>query len=58
MQKIPKMYAVLFNAVTDALREMDQLNFGRASQILRAAQIEAEEQYICGEDSAAEKPNA
>ena len=50
MQNYQKLYALLFNAVTDALEEMEKLNFGRAKELLIAAQQAAEEAYI-GEDS-------
>ena len=50
MQNYQKLYALLFNAVTDALEEMEKLNFGRAKVLLIAAQQAAEEAYI-GEDS-------
>lgn len=41
-----KMYFVLFNAITDALNEIDNLNFGSATIILREAQMNCEEVYI------------
>ena len=50
MQNYQKLYALLFNAVTDALEEMEKLNFGRAKELLITAQQAAEEAYI-GEDS-------
>ena len=40
------MYLTLFNAVSDALKDMEQANYGSASQRLIAAQQKAEEQYI------------
>ena len=51
MPDYQKLYTLLFNAVTDALEEMEKLNFGRAKELLIAAQQAAEEAYI-GEDSA------
>ena len=50
MQNYQKLYTLLFNAVTDALEEMEKLNFGRAKELLITAQQAAEEAYI-GEDS-------
>ena len=41
-----KMYLGLFNAVTRALDAMDDFNYGTARDILRNAQIQAEETYI------------
>ena len=40
------LYHTLFNACTDALRDMEQQNFGQAKDRLTAAQQEAEEQYL------------
>ena len=44
------MYFHLFNAVTDALRQMERQNFGAAAEILRQAQIDSEEIYLDAED--------
>lgn len=41
-----KMYIILFNAITDALKELENLNFGSAGKILKQAQIRAEEVYL------------
>ncbi len=41
-----KPYTTMFNAATDALEELDRWNIGRAKEILRTAQVTAEEQYI------------
>jgi len=46
MQDYQKLYTLLFNACTDAVTALDQLNFGAAKSILIRAQQEAEEQYI------------
>ena len=40
------LYTLLFNAVTDAVEAMEQMNFGQARDILIHAQQQAEEQYI------------
>lgn len=46
-----QMYLHLFNAVTDSLEAMEQMNYGEAKQILTAAQVECEELYLDGEES-------
>ncbi len=45
-----KMYLLLFNAVTDALAELEHQNPGRAALVLQKAQADTEEMYIQGED--------
>ncbi len=44
-----KMYTTLFNAITDALEQMESQNFGTAKETLIAAQQEAEEIYMSAE---------
>lgn len=44
------LYSILFNAMTDALEEMEQQNYGRACEDLIAAQQKAEDIYIRSED--------
>ncbi|MCI9579674.1 MAG: hypothetical protein HFF98_12675 [Oscillibacter sp.] len=41
-----KMYAIAFNAISDALEELDKLNIGVAKECLREAQYHTEEIYI------------
>lgn len=41
-----ELYHALFNAVTDALRAMEQENFGQAKELLIRAQQLCEERYI------------
>ena len=41
-----EMYLGLFNAITDALEEMEKMNFGAAKERLKQAQIDAEEAYL------------
>ncbi len=41
-----EMYYSLFNAVTDAIEQIQEQNFGIASQTLIQAQIKCEELYI------------
>ena len=45
-----KLYTKLFNAITDALDALEQLNVGQARDILRQAQQEAEEEYLSAEE--------
>ena len=40
------LYHKLFNACTDALRDMEQQNFGQARDRLISTQQEAEELYL------------
>ena len=46
MNEYEKPYTTLFNAVTDALDALDNLNIGQAKEILRTGQQTAEEIYI------------
>ena len=46
MPDYEKMYHLLFNAITDALEQIEQQNFGSAKDLLIAAQQQAEEIYI------------
>ena len=46
MADYEKMYHLLFNAVTDSLRQMEAMNFGTAAEILKQAQMRCEEMYI------------
>ena len=41
-----ELYHLLFNAATDALRAMEQENFGQAKDLLARAQQACEERYI------------
>ena len=41
-----KMYLKLFNAVTDAVVQLEKQNYGVAAQILKDAQTECEEIFI------------
>ena len=50
MPDYKKMYLFLFNAVTDALAELEHQNPGRAALVLQKAQADTEEMYIQGED--------
>ena len=46
MAEYQKLYAKLFNAATDALDALEELNVGRVKDILRQARIDAEETYL------------
>ena len=41
-----KLYYKLFNAATDALEALEQMNVGQAKELLRCAQQETEELYL------------
>ena len=49
MPDYQKMYLTLFNAVTDAIKGIEDWNIGAAKEILIRAQQDAEELYISGE---------
>ena len=41
-----KRYYLLFNRITDAIAELEELNIGKAKKILIQAQQDAEEAYL------------
>lgn len=41
-----KPYTGMFNAVTDAIVQLNQNNYGTACEVLKQAQILAEERYV------------
>ena len=41
-----KMYHLLFNAITDALEQMEKNNLGSAKDLLTTAQQTTEENYM------------
>ena len=45
-----KMYTILFNAITDAIENIQQRNYGNAEELLVRTQQETEELYIDAED--------
>jgi len=49
MPDYQKRYTTLFNAITDALEQIDQLEIARAKQLLMQAQQETEEMYMDAE---------
>ncbi len=46
MQDYKTLYIHLFGAVSDALDELEKINFGNAKDILVCAQQESEESYL------------
>lgn len=50
MTDYQKMYTMLFNAITDALMQMEKQNYGAAKETLISAQQRAEELYLSAED--------
>ena len=50
MANYEKMYSTLFNAITDALEQIEQQNYGSAKDLLIAAQQKAEEIYITAQN--------
>lgn len=46
MTEIPRYYLILFNAVTKALEALERKEVGRAEELLKEGQQEAEEAYI------------
>ncbi len=46
MPDFEELYFDLFNAITDALRQRKEQNFGTAAEILRQAQLKVEERYM------------
>jgi len=45
-----KLYHLLFNAITDAVEQMESQNYGDAKELLVATQQKAEEIYITAEN--------
>ena len=50
MPDYEKMYFLLFNAITDALENIADCNYGAARDLLIFAQQQTEELYIGAED--------
>lgn len=46
MEDYQKPYTTMFNAITDALRELEKQNYGSAKDILLHAQLETEGMFI------------
>ena len=59
MENFPKYYTMLFNAVTDAIEDIDQKNYGAARARLVKAQQDAEDAYLdAGDEEAGETDEA
>lgn len=52
MPDYQKMYFHLFNAITDALVQLEQQNYGLAAEQLKAAQVDGENAYLTEDDAA------
>ena len=50
MPDYQKMYTTLFNAMTDAIENIEEANYGIAKELLIQAQQKTEELYIDAED--------
>ena len=50
MEDYQKMYSTLFNAITDALAQIENQNSSDAKSTLIAAQQKAEEMYITAQN--------
>lgn len=50
MEEIPRSYLRLFNAATDAIFLIDEMNFGTAKAVLKEGQIMAEELFIAEQE--------
>ena len=50
MSDYQKMYLTLFNAITDALAQIEKQTYGDAKSTLIAAQQKAEEMYITAQN--------
>lgn len=50
MPDYQKMYFHLFNAITDALVQLERQNYGLAAECLKAAQIDGENAYLTAEE--------
>lgn len=52
MPDYQKMYFHLFNAITDALGQLEEQNYGLAAECLKEAQLTGENAYIAEDDFA------
>ena len=55
MSEYKKPYHILFKYITDAITEMERMNYGMAKNILLMAQMRAEEAFISYEEENEEK---
>ena len=56
MENYQKMYSTLFNAITDALAQIEKQNYGDAKSKLIAAQQKEEEMYITAHNRNSGRP--
>lgn len=52
MPDYQEMYFHLFNAITDALVQLEQQNYGLAAERLKVAQVDGENAYLTEDDAA------
>ena len=52
MEDFPKYYKILFNAMTDAIKELDAHNYGTAAAHLKRGQAESEIAFLMDTDGA------
>ena len=52
MPDYQKMYFHLFNAITDALVQLERQNYGLVAERLKAAQVDGENAYLTEDDAA------
>ena len=50
MPDYQEMYFHLFNAITNALGQLERQNYGMAAECLKAAQIDGENAYLTAEE--------
>ena len=55
MPDYQKMYFHLFNAITDALVQLEQQNYGLTAERLQAAQVDGENAYLTEDDATSTK---
>ena len=51
MPDYQEMYFHLFNAITDALVQLEQQNYGLTAERLKAAQVDGENAYLTEDDA-------
>ena len=51
MPDYQKMYFHLFNAITDALVQLEQQNYGLTAERLKVAQVDGENAYLTEDDA-------
>lgn len=51
MPDYQEMYFHLFNAITNALGQLERQNYGLAAERLKAAQVDGENAYLTDDDA-------